>query len=228
MVCSPRRRCALRFLLPIVALAFSPAAVRAQAVNNSQLSGYVYIDRNNDGTLAFSDQASPELVLPGVTIELLQLVGSTPTVIDTKITDSIGRYEFTGLAAGIYGVRQIQPVQFVDGLETVGSIRTLLGALSPPGSSPGNAVAPNSIFSILLPASTRGDLYNFGERGLASAYVSKRYLLGTAPPPVFTEPPAIPSVTVPEPASGGLVAAMLAVLVRTGRSRRVARRRLPL
>jgi hypothetical protein len=191
-------------------------------VNNSQLSGYVYIDRNNDGLLAFSDQASPELVLPNVTIELLRLIGTTPTVVDTKATDSIGRYEFTGLQAGTYGVRQIQPVQFVDGLETVGAIRTLAGALAPPGSSVGITSAPNSMVNIVLPAGTRGDLYNFGERGLAPAYVSKRYLLGTAPPPVFTEQPAIPSVTVPEPASGVLAAATLAMLARARRTRRKA------
>jgi hypothetical protein len=226
MVCSLWSRCALGILG--VALALGATAARAQAVNNSQLSGYVYIDRNNDGLLAFADQASPELVLPNVTIELLRLVGSTPTVVDMKITDSIGRYEFTGLEAGIYGVRQIQPVQFVDGLDTVGSIRTLLGALAPPGSSVGNASAPNSIVNIVLPASTRGDLYNFGERGLAPAFVSKRLLLGTAPPPVFTEPPAIPSVTVPEPASGLLAAGTLAMLGRARRSRRAAGRSSPL
>jgi hypothetical protein len=164
----------------------------ARAVDNSRLSGYVYIDRNNDGMLAFSDQARPEWVIPGVTIQLFRLTDPAPrSPIGMALTDSVGRYEFSGLAAGIYALHQEQPVEFVDGLDTVGVIRTLSGALSPPLSSVGSTLGANDFVNIALPAGTRGDLYNFGERGLTSAYASRRLLLGTAPPPTFTPQPAL-------------------------------------
>jgi hypothetical protein len=175
-----------RFALWIlgVALASRPAASTAQAVGDSQLSGYVYIDRNNDGMLAFSDQAHPELVLPDVEIRLFRFP-DTVMHIDTANTNSFGQYTFTGLPAGTYGLLQIQPMEFVDGRDTVGVIRSLMGEVAPPGSVVGSAAGANSFIDIVLPAGARGDLYNFGERGLAPAFVSKRFLLGTAPPPVF-------------------------------------------
>jgi hypothetical protein len=174
----------------------------ALAQNNSQLSGYVYVDRNNDGQLAFSDQALPELVIPNVTVELYSVSGATQTLLSSTLTNAVGQYSFNGLAAGTYLLRQIQPVEFVDGLDTLGSIRSLMGQPNPPGSSAGTAFN-NAFSNILLPAGARGDLYNFGERGLAPAYVSKRFLLGSAPPPTFT-PPGQP---IPEPA-GALLAAL--------------------
>jgi hypothetical protein len=92
----------------------------------------------------------------------------------------------------------------VDGSDTPGVLQTLAGQANPAGSAVGNAL--NDQFTgILLTASTRGDLYNFGERGLAPGFVSKRYLLGTAPRPTFV-PTDQGSGNVPEPASGVLAA----------------------
>lgn len=202
-----RVRSVSRFLL-LIALSINSRSHAAL------LSGYVYIDRDNNGQLAYNNQANPEWVIPGVTIQLLNYANpSAPVVLMTDSTDAIGRYEFAGLGAGTYALRQVQPVEYVDGLDTVGQIRNLaLTALNPAGTSPGSAnpSGPGSLLaSIVLIADSRGDEYNFGERGLAPAYASKRYLLATAPPPVFTPPPDIPNIPndVPEPASLALAMA---------------------
>lgn len=189
-----------RRLLPAICAFLSlPAASSVWAQNTSQLSGYVYIDRNNDGLLAFSDQPQPEWVLPDVRIELYSINGMTASLLATTQTDAIGHYLFAGLAPGTYAVRQIQPVEYADGLDTLGTIRRIGGQANPPGSSAGTA-SNNAFTNIVLPAASRGDLYNFGERGMAPAFVSKRYLVNTAPPPTFAPPP------IPEPAAGVLAA----------------------
>src|SRR5262245_23965385 len=142
MVFSRWKRCALGILG--AALASHPVASNAQAVGDSQLSGYVYIDRNNDGVLAFSDQASPELVIPGVEIRLINFVGTATQIFKTTTTDSIGKYIFTGLPAGPYVLQQTQPVEFVDGLDTVGVLHTLLFDAAPPGAAVGSASGANN------------------------------------------------------------------------------------
>lgn len=193
--------------------AFAPLAVlvaTATAQASVTLSGYVYIDRNNDGALAFDDEPNPEYVIPGVTIQLFSIVGLTETLVDSAETNEVGHYEFAGLPPGEFSLRQLQPPEYVDGLTTPGSVRDVIGNLNPPGSDPGFAM-PNAITNIELPDDMRGVLFNFGERGLSAPYVSKRYLLGTAPAP--------PTVGIPEPGSVALAAAA-ALGVAVGRRRR--------
>jgi hypothetical protein len=66
-------------------------------------------------------------------------------------------------------------------------------------------VATDAFLNIVLPVDSRGNFYNFGERGLLPGYVSKRYLLGTAPP-IVTAPDPEPASGVPEPTSAALLA----------------------
>ena len=189
------RRCALSAALAFTAIVCP--AFTALAQNTSQLSGFVYIDRNNDGMLVFSNQPNPEWVIPGVSIELYSMNGTTETLLSSTLTDSIGKYVFEDLAPGTYSVREVQPVEYYDGIDTLGEIRGLVGAL-PPGSYDVGQVADNAFTGIVLPAEAEGYLYNFGERGLLPQYVSKRYLLGSAPPPQYA--------SIPEPASALLAA----------------------
>lgn len=88
----------------------------------SSLSGYAYIDRNNDGQLAFAD-ASPN-GLSGVEVKLFSISGTTKRC-STTTTSSIGEYAFSGLSAGMYALRQTQPVGYLDGIDTLGIIRNL-------------------------------------------------------------------------------------------------------
>jgi len=168
----------------------------------SSLSGYTYIDRNNDGQLAFADAAQPEWVLSGVEVKLFSISGTTETLLSTTTTSSIGAYIFSGLSAGTYAIRQTQPVGYLDGIDTFGIIRNLNNNSVPVGANVGT-VAADAFLNIALPADARGNFYNFGERGLLPGYVSKRYLLGTAPA-IVTAPDPEPVNGVPEPAAAAL------------------------
>lgn len=176
-------------------------AAAASAQSNASLSGFVYIDRDNNGQLAFNNSANPELIISGVTIDLFSGTGTTP--IATQLTDAIGRFTFSGLAAGTYRLAQTQPLGYVDGLDTLGVLTSNTGGTAPLGTSAG-VVGADQFTTITLLANTVGNLYNFGERGLAPGFVSKRYLLGTAPPPIPVTPDdgevgIDAEVTVPEP-----------------------------
>lgn len=214
-----------KFTAPLRTLAFAAAAavlapLATHAQNNSFISGFSYVDRDNDGQLRFNDQPNPERIIPGVTIELYSIVGQTQTLLSTTLTDSIGQYKFSNLAAGTYGVKQIQPVEFLDGINSVGVIHSLAGVQNPPGSNVGVASTANFLSNIVLPANSQAHLYNFGELGLGPQWASKRELLGSAPPPTFVPPPTI----IPEPASGvlALFVGMAAAFRRSLSTRRSA------
>jgi hypothetical protein len=193
-----RRALATAFsALALAAVAWSPAHAA------SSLSGYTYIDRNNDGQLAFADAAQPEWVLSGVEVKLFSVSGTTETLLSTTTTSSIGEYIFSGLAAGTYAIRQTQPVGYLDGIDTLGIIRNLNNNSVPAGANVGT-VAADAFLNIALPADARGNFYNFGERGLLPGFVSKRYLLGTAPAMAATVDPELTGV--PEPATASLLA----------------------
>jgi len=176
----------------------------------SQLGGWVYVDKNNDGVLAFANDPNPELTIPGVQIRLFSLVGQQETLLSTMLTDSSGRYLFTDLSAGTYVVRETQPTGWIDGLDTLGSF-TSLNNSPVPGTASAGTKSNDVLSSIVLPISVKGDIFNFGERGLSAAFVSKRYLLGSSPTmPTVTEPPPSETPSVPEPASLTLALAAVA------------------
>ncbi len=108
------------------------------------LSGYVYVDANNDGIRDIG-----EAPIAGVTLNLLDANGQ-PTGA-TAITDADGFYSFVGLAAGTYGVSEVQPATYVDGLDTAG---TQGGMAHNPG---------DSITGATLTYGHDGQQYNFGE-----------------------------------------------------------------
>ncbi len=186
-------------ILAVCILGTLASNAAAQIPGLSQLGGWVYIDRNNDGHLAFSNEPNPEFVIGDVSISLFSKVGNVETFVASMLTDPYGRYLFQNIQPATYVLRQTQPMEFVDGIDTLGSLHSLNGQPIPPNASAG--VASNNMFSdIVLPANVGGDYYNFGERGLAAGYASKRFLLGSAPPL---------NTPVPEPTS--LMLAMVAI-----------------
>lgn len=201
-------------------------AVAATIPGDAQLSGWVYVDRNNDGQLAFLGDPNPEYVISDVSVSLFSKVGNVETLVSTLQTDDFGRYLFENLAPGTYAVRETQPIEFVDGIDTLGQLQSLNGQPVPPSASAG--VVSNDAFSdIVLPANVAGEFYNFGERGLAAGYVSKRLLFASAPPPPGTPPPP-PGSGVPEPST--LAAALMSVgacLLRRNFRRSNRKRRSP-
>jgi hypothetical protein len=97
-------------------------------------------------------------------------------------------------------LRETQSVMYVDGIDTLGVLQSLDGQPIPGTASAGTAT--NDAFSdIVLTANVGGEFYNFGERGLAAGYVSKRFLFASYPGPPSTPPPPPGDPPSPEPAS---------------------------
>ncbi len=148
-----------------------PGAVRDQAGNLSlpgeasfvfagtgSISGYVYVDVNNNGI-----KDPVELSLPNVPVTV---VG---TVTRTVVTDADGCYLFDQLPAGTYSVHALQPTAFIDGADTPGSPRMGL-------------VANDWFQEIELEPNMHLAGYNFGELGLRAELISKRFYLASSPP----------------------------------------------
>lgn len=174
-------------------------ATAAHIPGFSQLGGWTYIDRNNDGVLNFSYDPDPEYAIGGVNVSLYSKVGNVETLLSTTQSDDYGRYLFENINPGTYVLRQAQPIEFVDGKDTLGSLFSFDGLPIPPQDSAGSAL-DNAFTNIVVTANVGGEFYNFGERGLKAGYASKRYLLASSPP---LGPP------VPEPATCVLALVLL-------------------
>jgi serine-aspartate repeat-containing protein C/D/E len=107
----------------------------------AEIRGRVWADPEADCVYAAND-----IALGGVTIELLN---STGTVVATTQTDSQGKYAFTNLAPGVYGVREIQPAGYFQGDVMVGSV----------GGTKGN----DAVTQITLGSNAKGVNYDFCE-----------------------------------------------------------------
>ena len=83
------------------------------------LSGWVYHDRSNEGDF----DRSTEEGIGGVVIELLDAEGvpTGVTTVTSTTTGAVGYYEFTNLAPGKYGVREVHPAGWIDGIDTAGT-----------------------------------------------------------------------------------------------------------
>lgn len=109
----------------------------------SSLSGYVYVDADNDG---FFDLG--ELPISGVTVTLTGTDDQGPVNLVT-MTGVNGAYSFPDLRPGTYTITESQPASYLDGKDTAGS----------QGGTAGNDV----ITDIVLAAGVDGVNNNFGE-----------------------------------------------------------------
>jgi hypothetical protein len=82
----------------------------------SSISGSVHADLN-----ANCEIDPGEAMLEGVVIELLNQAGD---VIETSQTDALGRYRFDVPGPGVYAVREVQPNNFFNGGQQIGSNNT--------------------------------------------------------------------------------------------------------
>ncbi len=208
-------------LLMLCLLGVTTAHVSAShhTPGTSQLAGTVYIDRNNDGHFATIADPNPEYIIDGVEIQLFRLDGGMQLVGST-FTDLNGYYLFTDLLPGTYSLRQMQPVAYVDGIDTLGTLFSLINSPLPGSAFAGNVV-PDGFDSIVLPGDVIGLGYNFGELGLAAGYVSKRYLFGSTPPPPIPDPGPH---HIPEPATGVMAVAVGLAAFTFARRNRLFRR----
>jgi hypothetical protein len=83
-------------------------------VRTYSLSGYVFVDQNNDGLINMGETA-----IEGVRIVLTNEQG---VFVAEAFTDAQGSYTFSGLAEGRYFVTQIQPNGYLQGINSVGSL----------------------------------------------------------------------------------------------------------
>ena len=117
----------------------------------AELCGTVYHDRNNNGV-----QDPGEEGIEGVRMMLTDENGN---VIAETFTDETGRYCFVDLIPGVYGVMEIQPDNFVDGIDSVGNVD---------GQTNGNGDINDKVVNIDLRGGDQGDEYNFGEIQLST------------------------------------------------------------
>jgi hypothetical protein len=145
------------------ATAFSSAADSARlTVASGSVSGYVYVDANNNGQKAGSESG-----LAGVTVRLTDPNGS----VNWTQTDSTGLYSFQCLAAGTYQIQVVPSSKLLLGRNTLGTVA---------GTSRGT-VGQNA-FQLSLGAGETGTGYNFAVLGLQPALVSLRLFLASTPP----------------------------------------------
>ena len=195
------------FLIVCILGTTSSSVAFAQTPGQSQLGGWVYIDRNNDGVLAFLGDPDPEFVINDVSISLFSKVGGVETLVATMLSDQFGRYLFQNIDAGTYVLRETPPIEFVDGIDTLGILQSLDGRPIPGTASVG-VMTDNTFSDIVLTADVGGEFFNFGERGLKAEYASKRFLFGTRPPPPGTPP--LPPGDPPSPEPTSLMLALIA------------------
>ena len=131
------------------------------------LQGHVYADLNHNRTLDEDEWVIPNVVIQCTLAEPVP-TGGTP-VTESATTDQYGFFSFSGLQPGTYILSEDDPIAFMQGLPgNPGTVN---------GSPVGQADGPDKFVNITLAAGDAGKDYNFGESGLRSAYLSKRYLL---------------------------------------------------
>ncbi len=108
----------------------------------SRISGRVFADRNGNSVF---DPDEP--LLAGVSLELHDAEG---TLVAVTHTDAAGRYEFTGLAPGLYAVSELQPPGYFDGPDRIGT-------------AGGTLVPPDAVGKIPLVSGTNATDYDFAE-----------------------------------------------------------------
>jgi hypothetical protein len=114
------------------------------------ISGFVYIDTNNNGLREVGEEA-----FDGVTIDLTGTDDFGGSVTLQATTDATGAYRFNDLPPGVYTVTETQPtgsrngVPIVDGKDTIGS--------------QGGTVPANDTFAITLAEGVHGTDNNFAE-----------------------------------------------------------------
>ncbi len=181
--------------------ALDTASLTVTAAPQASISGFVYIDANDNGQ-RITPEGQPHLAISGVTIRLYRVASGEPVLVASTVTGPDGSYHFSDLPAGTYLVEQVQPPNFLDGRDTPGTVG---------GQVRGTVDGPDR-FRVELGSNEHGTEYNFGERGLKPGAISLRLLLASAsfgssgPPDNST--PAPPSDPTPPaaPAVAGLLA----------------------
>ncbi|MGO9601740.1 MAG: beta strand repeat-containing protein, partial [Isosphaeraceae bacterium] len=136
----------------VFSLTLSPTGVSVSAVKYnfgelapSTLSGYVYIDANDDGT-----KQGSETGIAGVTVSLTGTDDLNNAINLTTTTLADGSYSFSNLRPGTYTITETQPSGYFEGKDTIGA--------------QGGSSATQDVFSnVVVTSGTTGTSNNFGE-----------------------------------------------------------------
>ncbi|MEI7685833.1 MAG: SdrD B-like domain-containing protein, partial [Planctomycetota bacterium] len=138
-----------------------PITVAAAPISNqnfgdtlSTLSGFVYVDADNNGI--FTPGETP---IPNTPVALTGTDINGNAISRIGFTDATGQYLFTDLPAGTYQVVETQPPPFLDGKDTAGV-------------SGGVTTTNDTISAIPVAAGVDVTGNNFGELAPATAFIS--------------------------------------------------------
>ncbi len=122
----------------------------------ASLSGFVYVDLDNDGR-----RDDGEVGIAGVRVQVIPINTISQGSALTVTTAADGSYAFTGLAPGSYEVVEVsQPLDYNDGIDSAGTVDGLqVGAAINPG---------DRIVGVELGGNDNGIEYNFGETPFGS------------------------------------------------------------
>jgi len=123
----------------------------------ASLTGYVYLDVNNNGMKDLLERG-----LPNVPVTVGGPVARSVT------TGADGAYRFPDLPPGTYHVSSVQALAFLDGRET-------------PGTPSLGAVGDDEFYDLQLAAGMEATDYNFGELGLRPELIGKYLYLASTP-----------------------------------------------
>lgn len=113
----------------------------------SDLTGHVYVDMNNNGS-----RDGGELPIAGVTLILWNQAG---TKVGQTVTDANGFYRFDNLIPGTYRITEQQPVGYLPGKATAGTINSLKVGTTD--------ITGDVIAQVSLPSGVHAVDYDFGE-----------------------------------------------------------------
>ncbi len=135
-------------------------AMSLVAVDRSSISGFVYVDSNNDGMFDSNEQP-----IAGVTVTLTGTDFTGAPVNEQLTTLADGSYQFAGLLPGTYQLAEDDPSFFPDGIDTAGS-------------AGGDTSVNDVISNIVLGAGVDAVDNNFGE--LPPTLSKRRFLASSA------------------------------------------------
>ena len=122
----------------------------------TSLWGRVWHDANNNGVLEAGEDRISDVEI--------QLTDENGSLVATTFTNDEGEYHFEDLAPGHYTITEIQPTDFIDGQESLGSVRDVNGNTNVSGEQ------ANDSFTVWLDSGDTGFNYDFGELQPASLW----------------------------------------------------------
>jgi uncharacterized repeat protein (TIGR01451 family) len=114
-------------------------------IKGGSLSGFVYLDANNDGN---NDPGDPGIANATVALTGTDNHGNAVSMQTT--TDASGAYQFIGLRAGTYTITETTPAGYIDASDNAGTL--------------GGTVGHDVIGAILVGMGQAGQNYDFGNK----------------------------------------------------------------